>query len=918
MPSEVVTYEFAAKVDDALGGIKKLYSALNDLDKASKTMNSFNQISKSFKNASIATSNLANKLNNLSNQFKRTASSSNLFSQALSALAGIQLGKWLADGTKSMIDYTETVNLFNVAMKDSRDEAVAWVDSISSMYGLDPKWLMQATGIFYEMAYAVGMPDEAARTLSTSLTSLSVDLASLINVDVETAADNLTSGIRGMSKAVVKYGMDVRATTVEQYALSMGITENYETMNEASREILRYLVMVEQATDATGDFAKTLESPANQLRIMKEQFIQLGRAVGSILLNALAPILPVINGIIMALRVMIEVFSALLGISYEMPDFSASFGSDSDSALGGIASGVEEVGDAADETQKKLQRMVAPFDELNILQESQESETAGVGVGGVGTGGISWGEVDPRLLEALEASEYKLQEVQLAAEKTKLAILEFFGITPDGDSWVYAPDVFEEKLKGLLPGWEQSITELFDLDYSSVLSGFGAIWDTLKEIAGLVGEQLVADFTALFGVTPDEALANFIRELPGNLEKINEWLQTNKETIALVVTRVLELWAAWQLITAASSLISSALGIAGTAATIASGFFSALSVVTSPLGKLFSTLATSIFNFGIAITAPPVAAFSGQVALASTNSGGLLTQVGLLATHFSGPLAAALTGVIAIGAALFVGGFVDWAANSDKFREQLSGIFDKIGDIFTHFGELFSAVVGAFKAGCNFMSENFGGVYEAIVGIVDSILDALDGIIVFLTGVFEGDWEKAWLGLSNIFVAAANALGYVGAGVINAIIGILNLAIDNIINGIIGAINDVLSALSDVLDFVGIDLSLSLPDVPSIPSVSYTPIPDIKLATGGVTTGPTRALIGEGVYDEAVIPLGDSPQLADMLDKFAGVVQAQNGNGETIVKVYIGGKEWDAFTYKSSKRGEKIVGKQPVKESAYA
>ena len=254
----------------------------------------FNSLSTGFK-----------KLSSLGNSFSRTmhtgASSIKKLTTAASALSGVALGKVFADATKEAIDYYETLNLFQVAMKGSIEQGNEFINTISEWYGLDPKNLMQYTGIFYEMAYAVGAPDKAAQQLSTSLTALSVDLASLFNMDVERVANNLTSGMRGMSKAVVKYGLDLRAATVEAYANSLGITQQYESMNEASREILRYLVAVKQARDATGDFARTVEQPANQLRILKEQMSQFGRAVGTFIIQPLQNVLSVINGFVMAI-----------------------------------------------------------------------------------------------------------------------------------------------------------------------------------------------------------------------------------------------------------------------------------------------------------------------------------------------------------------------------------------------------------------------------------------------------------------------------------------------------------------------------------------------------------------------------------------------------------------------------------------
>ena len=311
------------------------------------------------------------KLSSLGNSFSKTmhtgASSIKKLTTAASALSGVALGKVFADATKEAIDYYETLNLFQVAMKGSIEQGNEFINTISEWYGLDPKNLMQYTGTFYEMAYAVEAPDKAAQQLATSLTALSVDLASLFNVDVEKVTNNLTSGIRGMSRAVVKYGLDLRATTVEAYANSLGITQQYESMNEASREILRYLVAVKQARDATGDFGRTIEQPANQLRVFKEQMSQVGRAIGAFIIQPLQAALPVINGFVMAIRIMLETLSAVMGFKLEVDNASLNDTSDA----------VASIGSSADATKKKIKALIAPFDELTVLQDNTSSGSGG-------------------------------------------------------------------------------------------------------------------------------------------------------------------------------------------------------------------------------------------------------------------------------------------------------------------------------------------------------------------------------------------------------------------------------------------------------------------------------------------------------------------------------------------------------------
>ena len=472
----------------------------------------FNSLSTGFK-----------KLSSLGNSFSRTmhtgASSIKKLTTAASALSGVALGKVFADATKEAIDYYETLNLFQVAMKGSIEQGNEFINTISEWYGLDPKNLMQYTGIFYEMAYAVGAPDKAAQQLSTSLTALSVDLASLFNVDVEKVTNNLTSGIRGMSRAVVKYGLDLRATTVEAYANSLGITQQYESMNEASREILRYLVAVKQARDATGDFGRTIEQPANQLRVFKEQMSQVGRAVGTFIIQPLQAALPVINGFVMAIRIMLETLSAVMGFKLEVDNASLN------DSLNDTSDAVASIGSSADATKKKIKALIAPFDELNVLQDNTSSGSRGAT--------LEYGEVDQRLLQALDEAQYKLKEVRMKAMDTRDAVLAFFGFKPDGDSWVYSPELFEKNLKEKFPNWQKTIDSLFNFNYKGFLSNVSFLFGSFKRVAQGAISIVIQDLSNLLGIDfSDSTLATWIDNLNQKFFELRKWIVENEDEIA--------------------------------------------------------------------------------------------------------------------------------------------------------------------------------------------------------------------------------------------------------------------------------------------------------------------------------------------------------------------------------------------------
>lgn len=375
------------------------------------------------------------------------------FANLLGISAGAGVGYMLSEAAKNASNMIEASNLFNVVMKDSVVEGNRWISTLSEMSGMDITGLKSITGLFYEMGAAVEMPSASAIKLSQSLTELSLDISSLFNVDLETVTSNLTSGIRGMSRAVVKYGMDIRASTVEAFARTeFGITEQYETMNETNRVILRYLVMLKQASDSNGDFARTIEQPANQLRIFKQQIIGLSREFGRFIVDVLRPALPVINGVAMALRNITKFLADLFGV------WSGEATSSLASSTEDIATGISGIGDSASGATKSLKKFLAPFDELNIISDNMKSS-------GSGGGASDYGIADPRLLQALDEAETKFGKVEMAAHKVRDAVLEFFGF-----EYVFDPQGNIDEYIRMIPGeFADSLSKAFkQQDFSAV------------------------------------------------------------------------------------------------------------------------------------------------------------------------------------------------------------------------------------------------------------------------------------------------------------------------------------------------------------------------------------------------------------------------------------------------------------------
>ena len=801
----------------------------------------FNSLSTGFK-----------KLSSLGNSFSRTmhtgASSIKKLTTAASALSGVALGKVFADATKEAIDYYETLNLFQVAMKGSIEQGNEFINTISEWYGLDPKNLMQYTGTFYEMAYAVEAPDKAAQQLSTSLTALSVDLASLFNVDVEKVTNNLTSGIRGMSRAVVKYGLDLRATTVEAYANSLGITQQYESMNEASREILRYLVAVKQARDATGDFGRTIEQPANQLRVFKEQMSQVGRAVGTFIIQPLQAALPVINGFVMAIRIMLETLSAVMGFKLEVDNASLNDTSDA----------VASIGSSADSTKKKIKALLAPFDELNILQENTSS--------GSGGATLEYGEVDPLLLQALEDAQYTLEEVRMKAMDTRDAVLAFFGFKPDGDSWVYSPELFEKNLKKKFPNWQKTIEALFNFNYEGFLSNVSLLFGSFKRIAQEAISIVIQDLSNLLGIDfSDSTIAGWIDGLNQKFFELRSWIVENEDEIAQFLAKIIEFGGAFLIVSSVLGAISKIFSLFSGVATLISGVFSGISGAISAVAPAVSSVIGILGNL---------------VEFLTLN----LTGYGLAA--------------LALFVAGFIDGFKDIWSNSEQFRDNIGTLVKNIGDLLLSIVDLVKnlvkRVIDVVSPVIKTIGDILQPIYPLIVGIINSIVGVVRGLVDILNGILTGDLTIVFKGFMKVIIGLVEAVMNVGAGIVNSVISIIFGAINGIGRMIYGFIKGVVKAVNAITGLLGLKTfsypSESLFVHKKIPQI-VPPAFDYKFADGGVVTGPTRALIGETGRSEAVIPLDNSPQMKQLVNQIAEAVKSNKDSKPIEVRVFLDSRE---------------------------
>lgn len=257
-------------------------------------------------------------------------------------------------------DYTETMNLFTVSMGKYAEEAYNYAQSVGNAMGIDPAEWMKHQGVFMTLTKGFGVVGDRANTMSQQLTQLGYDLSSFFNISVEDAMTKLESGIAGELEPLRRLGYDLSQAKLEATSLSLGIDKAVSSMTQAEKAELRYYAIMTQVTDAHHDMARTLNAPANQLRILNAQVTQLGRSLGNFFIPLLNKVLPYIIASVKVLREVLDVFMDLLGIELADVDFGkGSITSATDDIVSNLEDGQKEA--------KKLKSYMLGFDELNVI-----------------------------------------------------------------------------------------------------------------------------------------------------------------------------------------------------------------------------------------------------------------------------------------------------------------------------------------------------------------------------------------------------------------------------------------------------------------------------------------------------------------------------------------------------------------------
>lgn len=284
------------------------------------------------------------------------------------------IADYLGNAVAKFNDFYEAANMFGVSMGDMTNEASGFIDKMEQLLGIDPSEAMNAMANIYSMTKSFGLAKEQAYTLSKSLTQLGYDLSSLKNIPISQAFTKIRSAMAGELEPMLQLGVDISQARLQQELLALGFNKQVSTLSQADKATLRYIAILKQTTDAQGDFARTLSSPANMIRVLKAQLSGLARDVGSLLYPALKSILPPLIAAVQLIREFVEWVAKLMGVKVVFTDFTKSADS-----VGGIGDAMDDTADSTKKAAKALKDYTMGFDELNIIDPTQGSSGSGSG-----------------------------------------------------------------------------------------------------------------------------------------------------------------------------------------------------------------------------------------------------------------------------------------------------------------------------------------------------------------------------------------------------------------------------------------------------------------------------------------------------------------------------------------------------------
>lgn len=771
-----------------------------------------------------------------------------------------KIGHFIAQAVTESNKYQEDLNLFTVALGQYAAEAQNYAEKVSDVMGIDPAQWLRNQGVFNTLLTGFGDTAERAQLMSQNLTQLGYDISSFFNISIEDAMQKLQSGISGELEPLRRLGYDLSQARLEQTALNLGIKESVANMTQAEKAELRYYAIMTQVTTAQGDMARTLEAPANQLRILQAQLTQAARAIGNIFIPALNAILPYAIAVVQVIREIANALANLAGFKLTEVDYSGV-----NSAAVGAGSLADNLDDAAG-AAKKLKQYTAGFDELNVFAPNTGN---GSGAGAGSAGGFDFDlptydflgdAVQTRIGEIKKMIEDTLAEITTIVSGFMLAVGAILVVTgvniPLG--------------VGLMAAGAVGLAATVGLNWTAMSSELAS---TLALITGVVGGFLLALGAIMAFSGANLPLGIALMALGGAslvTAAVINWHNSDRHLTDALTTLT-------GVLAGASLAVGAMLAFTGVAtglgiALMAVGAVTLVSAAALNWNSIPDALASPLSRVGLLVSGATLAlgailAFSGCMPLGiALMAIGATSLVSVMALNWNGlsdeiqNVIAIITTVVsvaflAIGAALAFSGaniplglallaagavtmgtaiMPNWNDLSDNVQQKISMITTVVGGALLAVGAILALSGVALPLGLGLMAAGALSLGAVATLNWDFVVNSIKKVVSVITGILSGALivlgvllclSGAGVGLGLAVLAAGLSLSYAAWTLddnpITRFVRQMANSIIGLVNGVIDAINDMFHIQFNGLSVMGITLipafDIRLVDIPHIP-----------------------------------------------------------------------------------------------------
>lgn len=374
-------------LDDFATSCKKIADALDPLASKIETVgNSFAKLPSNIQKVIAATDGATKASNKSAKGYLSLSSQLNGFMRSAAKLVSLKaIAEYLGNAVAKFNDFYEATDLFHNAMGNLSGEADTLISKMQGLLGVDPTKAMTYMATIQSLGTSFGLTSDKAYVLSKNLTQLAYDEGSYWNKDVAETFTAMSSAISGEIEPIRRLGIDLSQARLQQELLALGFNKQVSSLSQADKAVLRYIAIMKQTANVQGNLAQTIQSPANQIKILKAQLDMLAKSVGSLLYPAMKSILPPLIAAVQLIREFVQWVAKLMGVKVVFTDFTKSADS-----VGGIGDAMDDTTDSTKKAAKALKDYTMGFDELNIIDPTQGSSGSGSGA----SAGNILGDVD--------------------------------------------------------------------------------------------------------------------------------------------------------------------------------------------------------------------------------------------------------------------------------------------------------------------------------------------------------------------------------------------------------------------------------------------------------------------------------------------------------------------------------------------